>query len=130
MRTRVYYADTDAGGVVYYANYLRWLEMARADWLEQWGVSLIDYVRRGVVFAVRRVEIDYLASAMLGDALRVTVEPLEVQRVRFALRQEVLREADGQKITSARVILACLTSQGRPQRIPPQLAEEMARGIA
>ena len=59
MKTKVYYADTDAGGVVYYANYLRWLEMARADWLEESGVSLAEYVRQGTVFAVVRVEIDY-----------------------------------------------------------------------
>ena len=74
MRTKVYYADTDAGGVVYYGNYMRWLEMARADWLERWGVSLADYVEQGVLFAVRRVEIDYLTSAVLGDEVEVTVE--------------------------------------------------------
>ena len=76
MRTKVYYADTDAGGVVYYANYLRWLEMARSDWLEQSGVSVAEYVEQGVVFAVRRVEIDYHNSAVLGDEVEVTVEPL------------------------------------------------------
>lgn len=129
MRTRVYYADTDAGGVVYYANYLRWLEMARADWLEQSGVSLIEYVRRGVIFAVRRVEIDYLASAALGDELEVTVEPSQVRRVRFSLRQDVLRVPESQKIASAQVVIACLTPEGKPRGIPQQLAEEMGRRI-
>lgn len=130
MKTKVYYADTDAAGVVYYANYLRWLEMARADWLEEWGVSLAEYLQRGVIFAVRRVEIDYLAAAMLGDEVKVTVAPEEVRRVRFVLRQDVWRlstDDEPAKVASARVTLACLTSEGKICPVPTRLAEEMSR---
>lgn len=130
LRTRVYYADTDAGGVVYYANYLRWLEMARADWLEAWGVSLADFVRQGVLFAVRRVEIDYLASAVLGDEVKITVEPEEIRRVRFVLRQDVIRTRDSEPLARAKVTLACVTPDGRITKVPPRLAAEMKKETA
>ncbi len=90
MKTKVYYADTDAGGVVYYANYLRWLEMARADWLEQLGTPIKSYVEQGVIFAVVRAEVDYHKPAVLGDEVEVTVEPSQLRRVRFTLNQDVV----------------------------------------
>ena len=71
MKTRVYYADTDAGGVVYYANYLRWLEMARFEYLERLGQSVTEYARQGYAFAVAHLEIDYLAPAVLGEEIEV-----------------------------------------------------------
>ncbi len=129
VRTKVYYADTDAGGVVYYANYLRWLEMARSDWLEQSGISVAEYVEQGVLFAVVRVEIDYHTSAVLGDEVEVTVEPERVRRVRFVLRQNVVRVSDGAKLVSAKVTLACLTPAGKITSVPPQLAQEMSQQI-
>ncbi len=129
MKTHVYYADTDAGGVVYYANYLRWLEMARADWLADSGVSMIDYVAQGVLFAIARVEIDYHISAVLGDEVEVTVEPDRVRRVRFVLRQNVLRVGDGAKLVSAKVTVVCLTPEGKITAIPKRLAEAMSRRI-
>ena len=88
MRTKVYYADTDAGGVVYYANYLRWLEIARTDWLEQHGTPIAAYADQGVLFAVVRAEIDYLKPAVLGDEIEVTVQPVHLRRVRFTLSQD------------------------------------------
>jgi len=129
VRVKVYYADTDAGGVVYYANYLRWLEMARSDWLDRSGVSVADYVRRGVLFAVARVEIDYLISAVLGDEVEVTVEPEQVRRVRFVLRQHVIRERDGAKLAAARVTVVCLTPEGKITAVPPKLAQKVAQQI-
>lgn len=130
MKTTVYYADTDAGGVVYYANYLRWLEMARSDWLASSGISITDYVAQGVIFAIRRVEIDYRIPAVLGDEVEVTVEPLEVRRVRFVLRQQVIRIGDGQILASANVTCACLTPEGKITAVPRPLAEEMSRMIS
>ncbi len=130
MRTKVYYADTDAGGVVYYANYLRWLEMARSDWLEQTGISVADYVAQGVLFAVVRVEIDYHVSAVLGDEVEITVVPEKLRRVRFTLRQDVLRCHDRAKLASALVTVACLTPTGKPAALPDALAEEMTRQLA
>jgi acyl-CoA thioester hydrolase len=130
MKTRVYYADTDAGGVVYYANYLRWLEMARSDWLQQWGVSVADYVQQGVLFAVRRVEIDYRVPAVLGDEVEVTVEPTEVRRVRFALRQNVIRCGDNAQLASAVVHLACLTPEGKITTLPETMSETLRKMLS
>ncbi len=129
MKTKVYYADTDAGGVVYYANYLRWLEMARADWLEQLGTPIKSYVEQGVVFAVVRVEIDYHKPAVLGDEVEVTVQPAQLRRVRFTLDQDVYRCADGVKLVSAHITVACLTPDGRITAVPPSLADELSKGL-
>ena len=129
VRTKVYYADTDAGGVVYYANYLRWMEMARADWLETSGVSMADYAEQGVIFTIARVEIDYRAPARLGEEVEVTVEPEEIRRVRFVLHQDVIRVSDGVKLASASITVVCLTPQGRVISVPPRLAEDISRRI-
>ncbi len=127
MKTKVYYADTDAGGVVYYANYLRWLEMARSDWLEETGTSVADFVARGVLFAVVRVEIDYHVSAVLGDEVEITVVPHQVRRVRFTLLQDVIRCGDATKLASARVTVACLTPTGRITTVPGELIDALSR---
>ncbi len=126
MRIRVYYADTDAGGVVYYANYLRWLEMARCDWLAEMGTPVTFYLQEGVVFAVARVEIDYLKPALLGDEVEVTVRPVQTRRVRFTLDQDVIRCADQAILASARVTVVCLTPDGRVTAIPDSLADQLA----
>ena len=125
MKTRVYYADTDAGGVVYYANYLRWLEMARCDWLEEMGPSVAEYAQRGFVFAVARLEIDYLASAVLGDHIEVVTEVEKVRRVRFLLNQGVLRTADGEPLVNSQVTLACVDPSGKLQALPDDLADTL-----
>ena len=122
MKTRVYYADTDAGGVVYYANYLRWLEMARTDWLAQLGTPVTAYLEQGVLFAVVRAEIDYHKPAVLGDEVEVTVQPVRLRRVRFTLEQDVFRCTDRTKLVSAKITIACLTPDGRLTPVPECLA--------
>jgi acyl-CoA thioester hydrolase len=129
VKTRVYYADTDAGGVVYYANYLRWFEMARADWLAQLGTPVTSYVEQGVLFAVVRAEIDYHQPAVLGDEVEVTVQPVQLRRVRFTLEQDVFRCADNTKLVSAKITVACLTPDGRVTAVPPGLADLLSPGL-
>ncbi|MFW6169136.1 MAG: acyl-CoA thioesterase [Planctomycetota bacterium] len=130
MKTKVYYADTDAAGVVYYGNYLRWLEMARSDWLDEWGVSLAEYAKQGILFSVVRVEIDYLTPAVLGDTVEITVEPERLRRVRFVLRQDVIRVSDGTKLAAAKVTLACLAPEGKIVSVPQRLARDMSAELA
>ncbi|MFO1317354.1 MAG: tol-pal system-associated acyl-CoA thioesterase [Burkholderiales bacterium] len=122
---RVYYEDTDAAGVVYYANYLRFMERARTEWLEAIGFPLARFEREhGVVFVVHRCEIDFRQPARLNDWLDVTVEPVDRGPARLVARQEVRRGAD--VLTSARVTLACVDSaRWRPARIPAPLATRM-----
>ena len=101
VRARVYYADTDAGGVVYYANYLRWLEMARFELFESYGLSMAEYARQGIHFAVVHLEIDYRGSAVLGDELQVDAGVTQVRRVRFSLTNCVVRWADNRQLVTA-----------------------------
>src|SRR5690242_7316653 len=103
----VYYEDTDAAGVVYYANYLKFMERARTEWLASLGFRVAEFARdHGVVFVVHRCEIDFRQPARLNDDLAVTVEVLDRGGSRLTARQEVRRGAE--VITSAVVTLACL----------------------
>jgi len=122
LPVRVYYEDTDAAGVVYYANYLKFIERARTEYLAAIGHPLAELERRhGIVFVVRRVAVDYLAPARLFDALEVTFQPERVGRAGLTAWQEVRR--DGQPLARARVELACLDAASwKPARIPIDLA--------
>jgi acyl-CoA thioester hydrolase len=118
---RVYYEDTDAGRVVYYANYLKYLERARTEWLASLGFTLTALEREhGVMFVVHRLAIEYLGAARLYDALEATLLVAECGRSRLIARQEVMRGAD--TLVRAEVTLACLNaSTWRPARMPQSL---------
>ncbi|MGH8852566.1 MAG: tol-pal system-associated acyl-CoA thioesterase [Casimicrobiaceae bacterium] len=121
---RVYYEDTDANGVVYYANYLKYLERARTEWIGAMAMGLRWLEgEHGAVFVVHRLEIDYLRPARLGDTLDVTVAVAEHGGSRLAVLQQVLR--DGEVLADARVALACVRRDSmRPARIPAPLIKQ------
>jgi acyl-CoA thioester hydrolase len=125
LAARVYYEDTDAAGVVYYANYLRFMERARTEWLSSLGFDLADVERKhGVVFAVHRVDIEYRLPARLGDRLEITLALVELGRASITVEQETRRGAD--VLTRARVAIACLErARWRPARIPAALAHRL-----
>ena len=116
---RVYYEDTDMAGIVYHANYLRFIERARSDWVRGLGIDQRAMRDAGEVFAVRRIEADYLASARFDDALEVVTHVASVSPARMALVQEVRRDA--QVLFLARVTLVCLGAGGKPTRLPARL---------
>ena len=121
LPVRVYYEDTDAGGVVYYANYLKFCERARTEWLRTLGVSqqaLID--EQGLAFVVRSVQADYLASARLDDALEVFTRVATLRRASILFEQVVKR---GQELLfSTRVLLASIDlHRHKPAAIPASL---------
>lgn len=122
---RVYYEDTDLAGIVYYANYLKFIERARTEWVRHLGIDQSQLkAEQGIVFAVRRVEADYLSPARFQDDLVVTVEPLAATGARVRLGQRVLR---GQEVLfSAEVTLVALHESGTPARIPAELRQLMA----
>jgi len=124
---RVYYEDTDAGGIVYYANYLKYMERARTEWLSSLGYELSSLERvEGIVFVVHRVEIDYRIPAKLGERIDVTVALVELNRASMLVAQDVMRGEDA--LTHARVALACLGCEGlRPMRIPAALYDRLER---
>jgi acyl-CoA thioester hydrolase len=125
LLVRVYYEDTDAAGVVYYANYLKFMERARTEWLAALGFPLAAFEREhGVVFVVHRCEIDFRLPARLNDDLVVTVEGVQRGASRLTARQAVRRGDD--LVTEARVTLACIdAARWRPVRIPPALVERL-----
>ena len=126
---RVYYEDTDAGGVVYYANYLRFTERARTEWLRACGFEQTDIAEQhGVMFVVRSAAIDYLRPARFNDSLRVTVELIKVGAGQIDLVQRVTRNDD--LLAEASIKIACVGLTGmRPTRIPKALATRIRTGI-
>ncbi|MGA9333887.1 MAG: tol-pal system-associated acyl-CoA thioesterase [Rudaea sp.] len=124
---RVYWEDTDAGGVVYHAAYLRFLERARTEWLRQRGIGqqrLRD--EAGVMFVVAELNVRYLASARLDDELDVRIDAFMRRSASMAFSQCILRRDDGAKLIEARVRAACIdATSSRPRRIPDGLLQEM-----
>ncbi len=115
----VYYEDTDMGGVVYYANYLKFIERARSTIVEELGVDQNAMKADGIVFVVTRVEADYLGAAKLGDRLDVVTTHQATSAVRWAFDQTV--ERDGKAIFRAHVVAACMTEAGKPTRLPAKI---------
>lgn len=122
---RVYWEDTDAGGVVYYANYLKFLERARSEWLRALGIAQTELARRdGLVFAVRHVAAEFLRPARFDDRLEVRSRLQELGGASLTLEQEVVR--DGAVLLTARVRIACVRSEDfRPARIPPHIIKRL-----
>lgn len=120
---RIYWEDTDAGGVVYYANYLKFLERARSEWLRSLGVEQTELAQRdGVVFVVRRIEVDYLRPARFNDVLSVRSRLASVARASLEMVQGIVRGEE--LILEARVKVACVGCQDfRPAKIPDHISE-------
>ncbi len=118
---RVYWEDTDASGVVYHANYLRWLERARTEWLRARGLDQETMrTKLGIAFTLASLEIRYLKPARLDDALEVRTEVSEIKRASFGFRQTVVRTASGELLTEASVRAACVDAATfRPVPLPP-----------
>jgi acyl-CoA thioester hydrolase len=122
-QVRVYYEDTDLGGIVYYANYLKFIERARSEWVRGMGVDQARLrAETGVVFAVRRIEADYLAPARFDDSLTVETRVREVGGARVVLAQEVRR--GGERLFASLVTLVALGPGGRPARLPAAFRAE------
>ena len=123
---RVYWEDTDAGGVVYHASYLRFLERARSEWLRACGVSQAQVRERdGVLFVVKDMSIDFVAAARLDDELDVTIDQFERRSASLTFVQCILRRADRAVLTRARVRAACIDATSwLPRRIPENLLQE------
>ena len=126
---RVYYEDTDAGGVVYHATYLGFLERGRCEFLRARGLSVAELDRQGVVFPVLRLEIDYRAPALLDDLLRVETVVHDVGRTSFTVGQRVVRVADGKPLVAARVTLVCVGPGFKARRLPQEVLEALGSTV-
>lgn len=122
----VYWEDTDAAGIVYYANYLKFMERARSELVTAAGIdqtALLD--REGIVFPVRRCCIDYLQPARLGDSLTVTTAVKHVGGASIDMHQAV--HCSGRTLAEAEIRLACIGPDGRPKRLPLEVRQALAR---
>lgn len=127
LSVRVYYEDTDLAGIVYYANYLKFIERGRSEWLRDLGIDQVALKQdSGHVFAVRRIEADYLRPARFDDLLTVETALSQMTAARIVADQTV-RRGDAVLFT-AQVTLACLDALGRPARLPKALAEALTAG--
>ncbi|RHZ98779.1 tol-pal system-associated acyl-CoA thioesterase [Cereibacter sphaeroides] len=123
---RVYYEDTDLAGIVYYANYLKFIERARSEWVRGLGVDQARLrAESGIVFAVRRVEADYLRPAVFDDLLEVETRLVETGGARLILDQEVRRGEE--RLFAARVVLVCLAADGRAARLPAEVRQKLVQ---
>ena len=123
---RVYYEDTDLAGIVYYANYLKFIERARSEWVRTLGIDQAQLkTDTGVVFAVRHLTADYLIPAKFDDVLTIVTEVLDAKGARMVLDQRVLR--GDAVLFDARVTLVAIGASGAPARLPQALRAALAK---
>ncbi|SNX60146.1 acyl-CoA thioester hydrolase [Nitrosomonas ureae] len=124
---RVYYQDTDAGGVVYHSTYLNFMERARYEWLRELGFNANALITdSNVLFMIRSIDIEYLKPAVLDDLLNITVSVLEVGRSRITLFQEVL--CSHIKLVNATIHVVCVGAEKlKPVSIPASLREKIGK---
>ncbi len=130
-QTRVYYEDTDAGGVVYYANYLKYMERARTEWLRALGIDQDVLIKElNVLFAVRSVTIDYKKPARFNDALTVNVVPNTLKLASISFKQDISQQADTACVcTTSEVNVVCLNAKDfSPNPIPKNLYKIIQSG--
>ena len=129
-QARVYYEDTDAGGVVYYANYLKYMERARTEWLRFLGTEQDELsLRMNILFAVRSVNIEYKQPARFNDALEISVEPYALKSASISFHQNITKQHHDEILASAQVNVVCLrTSDFKPQAIPKPLHSKILKG--
>ncbi|OGR77357.1 MAG: hypothetical protein A2X32_04100 [Elusimicrobia bacterium GWC2_64_44] len=126
MKRRIYYYDTDTSGAVYHANYLKYLEEARSEYLEARGLTVKGLLERGVGFAVRRQEMEYKAPALYGDELEIKtwVKEFTPYRIVFAYS---LHNQDGKLIGKAETDLVCVGPDLKLVEIPPEVKAELEK---
>ncbi|TLU61196.1 tol-pal system-associated acyl-CoA thioesterase [Thalassotalea litorea] len=118
---RVYYEDTDAGGIVYYANYLKFAERARTEWLRSLGISQSIFLEQNLGFVVRRVEMDNKASAKLDDRLTISTTIKQLKKASLTFEQ-VIKNQDGTLLCQLNVLVASVNLQrAKPCAIPEQI---------
>ena len=120
MKVRIYYHDTDCGGVVYYANYLKYLEEARSEYFEERGLIIKDMLKSGIGFVVARQEIDYKSPSFYGDVLEVKTRVTDASLTRVNFEYEIVKQS-GQLVASAKTVIVFVDKMFKPKRIPEDI---------
>ena len=124
MKHRIYYHDTDCGGVVYYGNYLKYLEEARTEYLENKGLDVKALADCGIWFAVARQEIDYEAPAKYGDILETETVISEIKKIKIVF-DCVIKNQDGRTVAKAKTIMACVDPALKLLKIPDEVKKAL-----
>lgn len=119
IKVKIYYEDTDAGGIVYHANYLKYLERGRTEFLAEKGINIAEYHKKGILFVVSHIDISYKKPAFLGDVLEVYTEIAELKKVTMVIKNQIKRGEE--LICEAFVTIACLNEKLRPRRLPIEI---------
>lgn len=127
MDIRIYYEDTDCGGVVYYANVLKYFERARTEYLRDRGIEVAAYAAVGLLFLVAHVEVDYRAPARYNDLLTLDSEVVDFTRTSLTFSHSLTRQRDDQLIAEGWVRLVCVDERGRPRRLPEDLVQTITK---
>ncbi len=125
IEAKIYYEDTDCGNVVYYANYLKYMERGRTEFLADYGFSVSELASQGTVFVVARVEIDYRSSARLGEIIVVRTTLDELTRTSILFGATMTDKLTGRLIAESQARLVCVDSNGKIKRIPQEMVEKM-----
>jgi len=123
-KVKIYYHQTDCGGVVYYARYLEFLEEARTEYFATLGISVKEMMDQGRLFVVARQEIDYRVPAVYGDTLEITSRITKVSGVRLTFTYEI-KKSTGEIVATAKSILASIDDSGKPSRIPEDICKKI-----
>ena len=123
--TRIYYGDTDAGGVIYYANYLTYFEKSWFEYLAARGLSLAQWEEKGIYFTIKRVEVEYFSQTRYGEIIQVQTEVAEKTRASFTFQHRVILKDNGKLLAEGKNQMVCITKEGKPRRLP----EEFLQGL-
>jgi len=126
--TRIYYGDTDAGGVIYYANYLRYFEKSWFEYLAARGLSLVAWEKQGIFFIIKRVEVDYISTARYGEIIQVQTDVSEITRASFTFHHRVILKDTGRFIAEGKNQMVCITAEGKLRRFPLGFLQRLQGG--
>lgn len=124
MKVKIYYHDTDCGGVVYYANYLKFLEEARTEFFAEKGFPIKALSDRGILFVVARQEIDYKSPAFYADTLKIETRLAEISNVKMVF-EHTIKNQEAKLVGNARTTLVCVGRDLKPQSIPADIQKKL-----
>ena len=128
LKIRIYYEDTDCGGVVYYANYLKYCERARTEFLESRGIRMRQLIEEGIFFVVAEASLKYRSPGRYGDILRVETLVERAGPASITFRHDIARDETGEKLVDATVRLGCVNPQMKPLRLRQDIMAAVSGG--
>lgn len=125
IEIKIYYEDTDCGGVVYYANYLRYMERGRTEYLAERGISIKELMDQGTIFVVSRAEIDYRSAGRYGDTLVLETSIAEKTGASLLFRHRVTERTSDRLLVEGTIRMVCTDLTAKPKRMPKEMAERV-----